>query len=221
MNWYAYCGNDPVKFRDPDGLYSVKDEPNERLSDEDKKARDDFDSNGRKGNYESYRDTPDREDRPLEALTQKVLPYNPVTGKNSACFFRAIIGIAEQIAGFYLTEEELNDLWKTALDTQLIDEESTIQSGCAGVIFQLGLEALGMGGGDPYLDSNPRNAVGSLISLTRLTKEKETGVSSVHAYDRVKHAQTGDSYGNLVTDPWGRNIADTYLNGKEVFYAHY
>ena len=50
------------------------------------------------------------------------------------CFFRSALWIAEEIAGKFLSAEEINSLWKTAKKMNLVDDELNMHLGAAPLI---------------------------------------------------------------------------------------
>jgi hypothetical protein len=205
MNWYAYVGNNPMTNIDPTGLAGAA----RLVSDAGTIAITDV--------------LADTYVRPSEPLPQTVLPPSP-KGEFTACNFRTLLSYAETAARENFSKSELLALRQIALAQGLMERDYTVPLKDANAIMKLGFDYIG-GQPDkhPVLNDDPTGAVASRIRLQRDVPvygyETPTLFGKIGVVPQL-HFQEGNSAGELVWDPWGRDLSGNY-ESRSIRYVHY
>jgi RHS repeat-associated protein len=215
MNWYEYCGNNPLSFTDPTGL--VIDPDTIGGGGATIKQTIGLDHDGRKANTcDAQHYDPDA--RPGVPYTQKALPSTPGTGKNEACRIRSIFRIAELAKGENFSYNELNSIWSECLGNGEITEESSVELPTEALRRAFSKMKLN---GDPYFDGQSNGAKGSIVHEVKKTKIP-SGSFSVHiAYETFNHFAVGSATGNKTWDPWSDVGVNGYSLSGRIDYVHY
>ncbi len=126
--------------------------------------------------------------RPMGRIIQQEVPG----GSLDACYYRALQAVAETYVGKNLSWSQVKDAAGSLIALQAMTSDFTVKD--SKVVINDAFQRLGYPQYSVVFDTVPGNAVSSVRKV--VTNNGNT------------HFQLGDEQGNLVWDPWGRNIAN-------------